>query len=94
MQGVLLATVVGPFVGELLQGPVKRAALVAREHGGPAVQWNFFQPSFAVYRGQEAPVREPQVGELALTRFDRLPPDVRVETLFAQGGVRLVRRIQ
>jgi 4-amino-4-deoxy-L-arabinose transferase-like glycosyltransferase len=94
VQGVLLATVVGPFVGELLQGPVKRAALVAREHGGPAVQWNFFQPSFAVYRGQEAPVREPQVGELALTRFDRLPPDVRVETLFAQGGVRLVRRIQ
>ncbi len=93
VQGVLLAAVVGPFVGELLQGPVKRAALVARAVGGPVVQWNFFQPSFAVYRNEVAPAREPAVGEIALTRFDRLPPDVRVETLFAQGGVRLVRRL-
>ncbi|MCL2655906.1 MAG: glycosyltransferase family 39 protein [Betaproteobacteria bacterium] len=93
IQAVLLASLVTPFVGELLQGPVKRAALVAREVGGPAVQWNFFQPSFAVYRGQSAPMREPLPGELALTRFDRLPPDIPVETLFAEGGVRLVRRL-
>lgn len=92
-QGLLLATVVGPYVADLLQGPVKRAALAARQAGGPAVQWNFFQPSFAVYRQQVAPARAPLPGELAITRYDRIPPGARVELLYSEGGVRLVRAL-
>lgn len=91
MQTVLLACIVTPFVGELLQGPVKRAAQFAVQRGEPAIQWNFFQPSFAVYQNHVSPVVTPRPGQLALTRADRLPPGVRVETLFAEGGVRLVK---
>ena len=88
---LLLSTVVTPFVGDLLQGPVKRAALASRHYPETAVQWNFFQPSFAVYRERQAPAREPRPGELALTRFDRLPKDARIQTLYSEGGVRLVK---
>lgn len=88
---LLLSTVVTPFIGELLQGPVKRAALEARQYTEEAVQWNFFQPSFAVYRERQAPAREPRAGEIALTRIDHPPAGVRVQTLYAEGGVRLVK---
>lgn len=92
LQGIVLAAVVAPYVGELLQGPVKRAALVAKTRPEPGVQWNFFQPSFSVYREQQAPVRAPQPGEIALTRADRIPADAQVDILFSEGGVRLVRQ--
>lgn len=88
---LLLPTVVTPYLGDLLQGPVRRAALVSRQYPGVAVQWNFFQPSFAVYRGRQAPARDPRPGEIALTRFDRIPGDARVEVLYSEGGVRLVK---
>ncbi|WP_341675367.1 glycosyltransferase family 39 protein [Niveibacterium sp. SC-1] len=90
---LVLTTTAGPYVGDLLQGPIKRAALVARQRPEPGVQWNFFQPSFAVYRERQAPARQPEPGEIALTRFDRIPPDARVEVLYAEGGVRLVKAL-
>ncbi|MEC5396503.1 ArnT family glycosyltransferase [Uliginosibacterium sp. H1] len=90
-QTVLLCLLVTPFVGDVLQGPTKRAALAARNHPGPAVQWNFHAPSFSVYRQQQTPARPPQPGDLALTRADRLPADAPVDILFAEGGVRLVK---
>lgn len=92
IQGVLLATVVTPYVGDLLQGPVKRAALAARTMPEPGVQWNFFQPSFAVYRERQAPARAPLPGEIALTRADRIPADANIDVLYSEGGVRLVRQ--
>jgi 4-amino-4-deoxy-L-arabinose transferase-like glycosyltransferase len=51
-----------PWWGDLLQGPIKRAAEVARQRPEPAVQWGLHQPSFAVYREQEAPRRAPGTG--------------------------------
>jgi len=87
-----LAAAVTPLAGELLSGPVKRAALVARTHSEPAVQWNFHVPSFSVYRQRVTPARPPQPGELAITRADRLAPDAPVEILFQERGVVLVRR--
>jgi 4-amino-4-deoxy-L-arabinose transferase-like glycosyltransferase len=89
---ILLCLVGAPYFGEVLQGPVKRAALVARERSEPAVTWNFHMPSFAVYRERVTPIGAPQAGELALTRVDRLPVDANVERLFEEGGVVLVRR--
>lgn len=65
--------VVMPWWGNVLQGPIKRAALVAKQRQEPAVQWALHQPSFAVYREQETPRRAPRDGELALVRVDELP---------------------
>lgn len=89
---VVLCAIGAPFFGEVLQGPVKRAALVARARPEPAVTWNFHMPSFAVYRERVTPIGEPRAGELALTRTDRLPPDASVDRLFEEGGVVLVRQ--
>jgi 4-amino-4-deoxy-L-arabinose transferase-like glycosyltransferase len=91
MHTLLLALAVAPFLGELLQGPVKRAALVARGRPEPGVLWNFHAPSFSVYRGQVTPTIQAHSGEIALTRIDRLPPQAPVDILFREGGVVLVK---
>ena len=94
LQVGLLAGVVVPYAGELAQGPVKAAGRVARDLHEPVIFWNFSTvPSFSVYRQSVTHLAEPAPGELALTRIDRLPPDVPVETLFQRGGVVLVRRL-
>jgi hypothetical protein len=89
---VALCFALTPWIGTVLQGPVKDAAAIARQRPEPAVQWAFSAPSFSVYRQQITPARPPQPGELAITRIDRLDPKVPVDMLFEEGGVALVRR--
>lgn len=81
-----------PWLGEVLNGPQKRAGVLAATLPGTAVQWEFAAPSFSVYRGQVTPSRPPEAGELAITRTDRIDPQVPADTLFREGGVALVRR--
>jgi 4-amino-4-deoxy-L-arabinose transferase-like glycosyltransferase len=69
----LLAGWLLPWCGDVVQGPVQRAAAVARIHGGAAVQWQLHLPSFAVYLQREVPVRAPADTEMALVRADRVP---------------------
>lgn len=80
--GMAAAVLVGglaPWWGNLLQGPVRDAGLVARQalHGAPAgtaiVQWGLHFPSLAVHVRQEAPRRPPRPGDLALLRTDQWP---------------------
>lgn len=93
LQVLALTLAVTPFVGEVLQGPVRQAGLLAHEIGGPAVTWRFTTaPSFSVYRQAVTPARAPQPGELALARTDRLP-DSGIEVLYRAGGVALVRKL-
>jgi 4-amino-4-deoxy-L-arabinose transferase-like glycosyltransferase len=85
-----------PWWGTLLQGPVRDAALVARQRPEPAVQWKLHQPSFSVYRGEPTPRRAPQPGELALIRVDhlaKLAPDQAGawEPVFEERGIALIR---
>ncbi len=89
---LLLCLIGAPFLGEVLQGPVKRAALIARARPEAAVTWNFHMPSFAVYRERVTPIGTPSAGQLGLTRIDRLPSDIAVDRLFEEGGVVLVKR--
>ncbi len=88
----LLAGVVVPYAGGLVQGPVKAAGLKASELGGDVLFWRFTTaPSFSVYRQGVTLKGDPQPGQMALTRIDRLPADAPVDILFRQGGVALVR---
>jgi 4-amino-4-deoxy-L-arabinose transferase-like glycosyltransferase len=99
-RALMVSTLVGvsvlygltPWLGEVLQGPVKTAALLARNNPRPAVQWNYSAPSFSVYREQITPARPPLPGELAITRLDRLPGDMSIEILYQSGGIALVQR--
>ncbi|SDD12078.1 4-amino-4-deoxy-L-arabinose transferase [Massilia sp. PDC64] len=82
-----------PAAAELQQGPVKRAALLARHAGWPVHSWRINVPSFSVYRAAVTPATDaPRPGDVILTRsdaLDALPPRLRV--LFREGGVLLVR---
>lgn len=89
LAAVLVAVAI-PWFGDLVQGPVKRAAAVARRRAEPAVQWRVHVPSFAVYRERVTPRQDPALGELAIARVDRLPRDARHAVLYAEGGYALV----
>jgi 4-amino-4-deoxy-L-arabinose transferase-like glycosyltransferase len=82
-----------PAVAELQQGPVKRAALLARQAGWPVRSWRINVPSFSVYRGAVTPAANaPRAGDVILTRSDALPGlPAPVRVLFREGGVLLVR---
>ncbi|NMG75546.1 ArnT family glycosyltransferase [Aromatoleum diolicum] len=92
IQVVVLSTVVVPWAGAVLQGPVKEAALLARKIGEPVVAWRYYAPSFSVYRQAITVDRVPAPGELALTRTDRLPASG-IEMLYSKGGVALIRKL-
>jgi 4-amino-4-deoxy-L-arabinose transferase-like glycosyltransferase len=93
LQVLALTLAVTPFVGELLQGPVRQAGLLAHQLGGSAVTWRFTTaPSFSVYRQAVTPARAPEPGELALVRIDRLQ-EAGLEVLYRAGGVALVRKL-
>ncbi|WP_018990035.1 ArnT family glycosyltransferase [Aromatoleum toluclasticum] len=92
IQVVILAGVVVPWAGTVLQGPVKEAGLLARKTGEPVVAWRYFAPSFSVYRQAVTPNRAPTAGELAITRADRVPASG-FDILYRKGGVALVRKL-
>jgi 4-amino-4-deoxy-L-arabinose transferase-like glycosyltransferase len=86
-----LVDLVLPAVAELQQGPVKRAALLAREAGWPVHSWRINAPSFSVYRAAITPAADaPRAGDIILTRSDALDSLPPLRVLFREGGVLLV----
>jgi 4-amino-4-deoxy-L-arabinose transferase-like glycosyltransferase len=90
-QASVLALVVLPWWAQTLQAPVKALALNFRDNSNTIVQWGVHLPSFATYRQQEAPRREPLPGELALVKNTRpyWPPEW--ETLKLSGPLAVVK---
>ena len=68
LQAVILALVVLPWWSQTLQSPVKELAQKHQVETSIIVQWGVHLPSFATYRQQEAPRREPLAGEMALVK--------------------------
>jgi len=60
-----------PWAGEVLQGPIQRAAVAAQ--GKAVVNVGLRAPSFSFYRQAITPKRPPEPGEWFVTRIDRLP---------------------
>lgn len=94
--GLLCAIAVGgfllPAVAELQQGPVKEAALYARQQGWQVRTWQFNVPSASVYRDAITPrARVPRPGEVLLTRSSEIASIGPAEVLYRKGGVLLVR---
>jgi 4-amino-4-deoxy-L-arabinose transferase-like glycosyltransferase len=87
-----LGGLVLPAVAELQQGPVKRAALLARHAGWPVRSWRINAPTFSVYRAAITPAAvAPRAGDVILTRSDALDSLPPLRVLFREGGVLLVR---
>jgi hypothetical protein len=97
VQTLVVFGVLVPRVREVMQGPVKEAALMAKGLGLPTVVYRTSMPSFSVYRDAITPDRPPRPGELVFLRVDKLPqlarelPDLRQELLYRRGPVALVR---
>jgi hypothetical protein len=85
---------VAPWLGDVVSGPIKRTAQFVATRPENVVQWNLNVPSFSVYRGRVTDSRAPRPEELAITREDRLPKEARVEVLFSEAGVMVVRPLQ
>lgn len=85
-----------PRVAEIMQGPVKEAALFARQLNLPTVAYRTSLPSFSVYRDAITPSRPPIQGDLIFLRVDKLArlsedyPDQALQLLYMQGPVALV----
>ncbi len=85
-----------PRVAEVLQQPVKEAALLARELGRPTLVFRTNMPSFSVYRQAITPNREAVAGDLVFLRRDKLErfatarPDLATEILYQRGQIALI----
>lgn len=80
-----------PLLGALHQGPIKQAALLAKERGYSVVRWKLNTPSFSVYRQRVTETRRPQAGEIVLTKEKFLSQLAKAEVLYRRGGVVLAR---
>jgi 4-amino-4-deoxy-L-arabinose transferase-like glycosyltransferase len=96
LQGLVVYGLLVPRVLEVMQGPVKEAALLARQMDLPTVVYRTSMPSFSVYRDAITPNRLPRPGELVFLRVDKLPqlardlPDLRQDLVYQRGPVALV----
>jgi 4-amino-4-deoxy-L-arabinose transferase-like glycosyltransferase len=97
-QMLVVYGVLVPRVFEVMQAPVKEAALLARELDLPTVVYRTSMPSFSVYRDAVTPdLRRPEPGQLVFLRVDkleRLRADLaghRLIPLYRNGAVALVR---
>jgi hypothetical protein len=88
-----LSAFVVPIGAEIQQGPVKEAALLARERGWDVIMWRLNAPSFSVYYGRPTLSREPASGDLVITKAKRLAELNRLQpqVLYAKHGIVLVR---
>ena len=94
---VALSGLVLPRYLAVAQGPVKEAAAIAQAAGAPVIAYRVHMASFSVYRQAPTPQRDPQPGDVVLTRVDRLAslerrlPGVPQEVLYRRAGLVLLR---
>lgn len=80
-----------PISGNILQQPVKSAALFARKENLSVVPWRVHYPSFNVYTEKLTEIRAPNAGDIVLTRSEYLGNGFIYKTLFEKHGITLVQ---
>jgi 4-amino-4-deoxy-L-arabinose transferase-like glycosyltransferase len=90
LSNLWLVLLVLPTMAQLQQGPVVAAAQVARSLNQPVVADNRM-PSFAVYSGHPTQRRTAHSGDVVFVRADEEKSLSPHDTLFSQGGLRLVK---
>ena len=87
----LINFLVMPIVGNILQQPIKSAALLAKKEKLEVVTWRILPPSFNVYGEMLTEARSPKAGDIVLTKTDYLGNDIQYGRLFEKQGVILVK---
>lgn len=80
-----------PLAGQILQQPIKEAALLAKRADYTVVMWGLNTPSFSVYSERITPRRNPRPGDVVLTKSPRLAELKHYEVLYEKNGIALVR---
>jgi 4-amino-4-deoxy-L-arabinose transferase-like glycosyltransferase len=91
---IAVSSLVAPLLGDVLQAPIKEAALLAKARKLEPVMWRLNAPSFSVYRGAPTASREPRPGDVVMTKARRLaelPAGTSYESIYAKNGIVLVR---
>lgn len=83
-----------PIVGDVMQAPVKEAALLAKARGYNVVMWQCDYPSFDVYLGHPVLQRKPVPGDVVITKATKLVGVKRQKILFEKHGVVLTRILE
>jgi len=88
-----LSAFVVPVGAGVQQDPIKQAALLARANGYEVIMWRLNAPSFSVYYGRPTPTREPQPGDIVITKARRMAelPNKGYEVVYEKNGIVLVR---
>ncbi|MBD3184144.1 glycosyltransferase family 39 protein [Candidatus Poribacteria bacterium] len=87
---LIFTNVLFPVAGEVMQEPIKEAALIAKEKNYNVVMWGMIQPSFSVYRQKITKHRRPEDGEIAITKVELLKEFGSYTVLYKRGGLALV----
>lgn len=80
-----------PLAGNLMQEPVKEAALLAKSRGWKIVMWKINYPSFLVYSEALVEKRKPAAGEIVFTSVKYLDRLDGTEVLYRKNGLVLAR---
>jgi 4-amino-4-deoxy-L-arabinose transferase-like glycosyltransferase len=78
-----------PMVGNFQQGAIKKAGLYAKKHNLNVVVWGLNMPSFNVYAQRTSEIRKPKVGEIVLTKTEKLKVFKQVNYLINHRGIAL-----
>jgi hypothetical protein len=87
----IYTTLVLPWWGNAMQGPIKAAGEAIRAADAQAVQWRTHRPSVAFYAQRIVPQREPAPGDWALTLSTKLGDQPAVDVISESRGVLLVK---
>ena len=82
-----------PRIGELMQSPVRQAAMIASRLPEQAVMWGHTLPSFMFYSHKRVQMRPPVSGDLLITKKTRLAEVGPHEILYEKNCIVLARML-
>ncbi|MDO9110401.1 MAG: hypothetical protein Q7U40_07065, partial [Desulfatirhabdiaceae bacterium] len=88
---LIVNLVLMPRIGELMQSPVREAAVVASRFPERVVMWGHTLPSYMFYAQKLVQMRRPASGDLLITKKTRLAEVEAHEILFEKNCIVLAR---
>jgi 4-amino-4-deoxy-L-arabinose transferase-like glycosyltransferase len=83
---------IAPMVADIMQGPVKRAALIAKSRDYDVIMWRMNYPSFHVYYGKPARrAKQLSPGDIFITKADKLDQIAPHDIIYQQHGIVLAK---
>ena len=97
LTGTLLIALVNfyamPIAGNIMQTPIKEAALLAKKNGYHVIMWRLSYPSFGVYREEIITERKPLSGDIIITKINKLDKIRRHKIIYQKNGIVLTQII-